>query len=65
MGQLPEEAVVAAAKAIFEHSIIAGSDREKVRIWLAEAGDYYEIARVALTAALPFLRIPQAGDSAS
>lgn len=54
--ELPEEAVVAAAEAIFEHSMMAGSDpATKARHWLAEAGDYHEIARMALTAALPHL----------
>ena len=53
---LPEEAVVAAAKAIFEHSILAGHDPSfKARQWLTEASEYQEIARVALLAALPHL----------
>ena len=56
MEELPEEAVIAAAEAIFEHSMMAGSDpATKARHWLAEAGDYREIARLALTAALPHL----------
>lgn len=56
MVDLPEEAVVAAAKAIFEHSIMAGRDpSSKARRWLTEAKEYQEIARVALLAALPHL----------
>lgn len=57
MENLPEEAVIAAAQAILEHSIIASWDRAaKARLWLADVGDYREIARVALLAALPHLR---------
>jgi hypothetical protein len=57
MEDLPEEAVRAAAQAIFDHSILAGQSSEsKARQWLTEAGDYREIARVALTAALPYLK---------
>ena len=54
--ELPEEAVIAAAEAIFEHSVMAGWDpATKARHWLAEAGDYREIARMAVTAVLPHL----------
>ena len=56
MGDLPEEAVIAAARAIFEHTMLAGIDpTTKMREWLTEAGDYREIARTALLAALPHL----------
>lgn len=56
MEDVPEEAVIAAAKAIFEHSIFAGDDAQsKARQWLTEASEYREIARVALLAALPHL----------
>jgi hypothetical protein len=57
MNDLPEEAVIAAAKAIFEHSLPASWDAEqKSRHWLQDAADYREIARVALEAGLPYLR---------
>ena len=56
MKNLPEEAVVAAARAIFEQSMLAGIDPvTKMREWLTEASDYRDIARVALAAALPHL----------
>ena len=56
MGDLPEEAVIAAARAIFEHTMMAGiNPTTKMREWLTEAGDYREIARTALLAALPHL----------
>jgi hypothetical protein len=62
MEDVPEEAVIAAAKAIFEHSILAGQDpHSKARQWLTEADAYRDLARVALTAALPHLKIPQEG----
>jgi hypothetical protein len=57
MDDLPEEAVLAAAQAIFEHSIMADQrSGSKARQWLTEVGDYREIARVALVAALPYLK---------
>jgi hypothetical protein len=57
MEELPEEAVLAAAQAIFEHSMLAGErPGSKARQWLDDAGDYQDIARVALMAALPYLR---------
>jgi hypothetical protein len=56
MEDLPEAALIAAATAIFEHSVMAGLDpATRVRRWLTEADDYREIARVALAAALPYL----------
>ena len=56
MGNLPEEAVIAAARAIFEHTLLTGIDPvTKTRVWLTEAGEYREIARAALAAALPHL----------
>lgn len=56
MRGLPEEAVFAAARAVFEHCIITSWDREtKARHWLSEAAEYREIARIALSAALPLL----------
>ena len=61
MSNLPEEAVIAAANAIFEHTLLTGIDpATKMRVWLTEAGDYREIARAALTAALPHLDLDQA-----
>jgi hypothetical protein len=54
--------VIAAAQAIFEHSILVGEDpQSKSRQWLTEADAYREIAWVALTAALPHLKIAQEG----
>ena len=56
MRNLPEEAVIAAARAIFEHTMLAGIDpATKMREWLTEASDYRDVARVALAAALPHL----------
>jgi len=60
MGKLPEEAVIAAARAIFEHTLLTGIDpATKMRVWLTEAGEYREVARAALTAALPHLASDQ------
>lgn len=54
--EISEKAIIAAAEAIFEHSLMAGLDpATKARHWLAEASDYRDIARLALTAALPHL----------
>ena len=56
MKGLPEEAVFAAARAVFEHCLINSCNREnKARHWLSDASEYREIARVALSAALPLM----------
>lgn len=56
MTNLPEEAVIAAARAIFEHTMLAGIDPvTKMREWLTEASDYRDVARAALVAAMPHL----------
>ena len=56
MINLPEEAVIAAARAIFEHTMLVGIDpTTKMREWLTEAADYRDVARAALSAALPYL----------
>lgn len=56
MSHLPEAAVIAAAQAIFNHCSTATCPPGlKARQWLQGAEEYREIARVALTAALPHL----------
>lgn len=57
MEDLPDEALLAAATALFEHSLIAGWNPEKkARLWLENADQYRELARAALVAALPYLK---------
>jgi hypothetical protein len=52
-----EDAIIAASQAILNHSLLAGwNPAAKAHQWLTEAGDYREVARAALTAALPYLR---------
>lgn len=63
MNELPDDAVAAAARAIFDHSIIAGSEPgTDARHWLSQADHYRDIARAALMAALPYLRAAEAPD---
>jgi len=57
MHNLSEKAVSAAAKAMFEHSVIASWDaKTKARQWLENAGQYRGLAQAALLAARPHMR---------
>lgn len=57
MKNVPEEAVIAAADAMYEHSLLSGTDPGgKILQWMSEAHEYRAVARVALTAALPHLQ---------
>ena len=52
-----EEAVVAAAQALFERTLLPEWDKATTaRHWLESAEQYREYARAALIAAMPYLR---------
>jgi hypothetical protein len=54
---IPEEAVMAAAQALFDRMLVAtGDESTRARRWLESAEQYREYARAVLTAALPYLR---------
>lgn len=54
---VPEEAVIAAAYALFDRALLSTEDEStRRRHWLESAEQYLEYARAALAAALPYLR---------
>lgn len=59
MYEISDKALDAAARAIFEHSLLAGGDpKTHGRTWITEADAYRDIARAAIEAALPHLKPP-------
>lgn len=56
MEDIPEMAVVAATRAVFERCTTASSPAVKARQWLQGAENYRQIAQAALMAALPYLQ---------